>query len=181
MANGVIRGKDLGGRIGTVFEGMEAYLNEWLNDVAKEGAGPQTNYKRQMDCSRTAAALAFGKVAGIAGTKDLDIVLGARDPDNESIKIFAESLKNEGELKTGDIIRYAKGDDATHFTTFLLFDRAGIPQVFSKTGKEGVFEFGTANQFTKGYGDIKPLPKQGNGPADKSGYYRKAPNAPPLR
>jgi len=170
MSDGLIRGKDAGGRIGFVFDAIEGYLKDWIGDVVKHGSSGDTNYRKGQDCSSTAAGICFGRFKGIQGTPTLDEILGATQGGQ---RLNAVALNNESQLRTGDIVRYDTDDKrpADHFATFLFFNRSGVPMVFSKSGMKGPFEFGTVPDIgqNNGYGAVKPLPDT----KDKTGYYRK--------
>ena len=160
MADGMIRGKEAGGRIGDIFGAIEGKLKEWVQDAIKLGPGEKANWAREQDCSSTASDLSMRE--SIRSTPQLD----------DYLRQNAGSLNSEKDLKTGDLVRYAKdGPVAEHFATFLFFDKKGVPWVFSKSGKRGPFEFESAPEIgTKyNYGTIKPLPQA----PGKTGYYRR--------
>jgi RHS repeat-associated protein len=157
---GKIRGKDIGGKIGTVFGSVEKHLKDWIGDVIKYGHGERANTARKQDCSSASADICLGQSIQGTITVDAELLKGAASP-----------LDSEKELQTGDLVRYAKnGPAAEHFAVFMFFDRQGVPWVFSKSGKEGPYEFDPAPKIGEryGYGDIKPVRGLG-----KTGYYRK--------
>jgi hypothetical protein len=47
-------------------------------------------------------------------------------------------VKSENDLRTGDILRYGQGANR-HFGNFVYKDDNGVPQVFSRLGKENSF------------------------------------------
>ena len=78
-----------------------------------------------------------------------------------------------GDLSIGDIVRYANGSRATHFTTFIFRDDSGVPMVFSRSGTGGAFHYDSAYspKFENStYGKIKGIGK------DATGFYSRGQN-----
>jgi len=79
----------------------------------------------------------------------------------------------QDDLKVGDMVRWAKGEDnkkATHFANFIYTDDNGVPVVFSKSGKAGPYEYAPINDLRWSqkydYGSIRGIG------TNETGFYR---------
>ncbi len=59
-----------------------------------------------------------------------------------------------GDVRTGDIARYADGPTPVHFAIVLMKDNSGIPIVFSKQGSGGAYEVTSASTLEGNHGGI---------------------------
>ena len=127
--------KDLFNEISGVFIYVEERLRRQAE--AERRRGPEAAADNgTANCAGTADTIAGGKNGVLMGPDQLD----------EIIKTDYRSYP-EGELRIGDVIRYATKSGPKHFTSFLFRQDNGQPLVFSKSGDNGQYHVGTARQF----------------------------------
>ena len=153
-----------------VYSGIEKILTH----VAKHGLPAKSE---KIDCSLTACNIGFGvdmgKTPGTLGLDELLKGLNGVVVREEIVRGFS-AKKNiaQDDLKVGDIVRWAKGEDnkATHFANFIYTDDNGVPVVFSKSGVEGRYEYAPINDprwsQKYDYGSIRGIG------TNETGFYR---------
>jgi RHS repeat-associated protein len=154
-----------GGDVGRIFGAVESGLTEQKKfedkNPSKVGEGP-----RSSDCSETACRIAYPQQ--LFGT----LVFSVQEADQTITGNNAKSV-SEGELRIGDIVRWAKNGDPTHFASFIFRNDNGVPEVFSKSGALGPYErapINGAGSITQKYGSIYGT-VQGINKTD-TGFYR---------
>lgn len=157
-----IRLADQGGDVGRVFDRVEAGLTrqakwEASNPNSRDtGPGPQ-------DCSYTALSMAFPQQmfgSLTASVQQADAAISAEG---------ATSSVQEGDLRLGDIVRWADAKNKPqHFASFIFRDDTDHPVVYSKSGERGRFEYAATSDSrwaAYGYGTIRGINSR------ETGYY----------
>ena len=163
-ADGVQLSK-LGGDVGRIFGVVQDLYTDQKKYEAKRGKdGKGPGNATYADCSTTSCNLA-DPTAGANGQNWSVFAM-----DNYIRENGLDSVA-EGDLRIGDILRYATGEGnkniPAHFTTFIFMNDNGTPLVFSRSGAGGPFEVGNAKDFENArYGRIRGIGK------DPTGYYR---------
>ncbi|NJM52730.1 MAG: hypothetical protein HC846_04635, partial [Blastocatellia bacterium] len=137
-----------GGDVGRIFGAVESGLTEQkkFEDKNPGKAGGPTS----ADCSETACRIAYPQQ--LFGT----LVFSVQEADQTITGNNAKSVQ-ESELRIGDIVRWAKDGNPTHFASFIFRTDDGVPEVFSKSGAKGRFEVAPINgagSITQKYGSI---------------------------
>lgn len=160
--DGNIQLSKVGGDIGYIFGRIESRVAEHLND---RDANPSKGDDQGWDCSKTTAFLAgFDWEGQDSGANGLDEKYVAQGPAGSTMNVAQK------DLKVGDMVRFAPtGKTATHWATFLMFNKGGEPVVFSKSGISGPNEIVPTSALS-GYGVVEPHYMNRSA---GTGYYRK--------
>ncbi|HMO82385.1 MAG TPA: RHS repeat-associated core domain-containing protein [Pyrinomonadaceae bacterium] len=164
-----IRLSGTGGLVGRVFGAVEDGLARQEQFKIENPNAPDTQGPTGDDCSETACRVGYP---------------GALPPNMPGVEFDVQSADaliqqrgsrsiQEGELRVGDIVRWAKDKSPTHFANFIFRNDNGEPTVFSKSGAKGPFEIRPINgpgSITTRYGSVYGT-VQGIGKKD-TGYYR---------
>ncbi len=129
-----------------------------LSDIELRQKGYKTNY----NCFGAAVSAACGDPIGEYKTKDLDAELKYGKWYSTNTPVFGKT-----------IIRFAKGEDATHAAIFFGKDHSGTSYVFTKNGFYSAPQIVELNQIENIpiYGPVTPLKTNTNRLKGDSGMY----------
>jgi RHS repeat-associated protein len=154
----------LGGDVGRIFGAVERGLTEQKKFEDKNPG--KTGGPTSADCSETAFRIAYPQQ--LFRTLEFSV----QEADQTITGNNAKSVQ-ESELRIGDIVRWAKDGNPTHFATFIFRADNGVPEVFSKSGEKGRFEVAPINgagsiteKYGSTYGTVQGIEKT------HTGFYR---------